>query len=165
MLVHVALLPLAWIALVLDLSSGTWGGTAACPAFLYLVAGIAVWNLSPGAAALWGAGLGLLADAASPGPLGIEFLLVGALSWLAARFRRHASLESTLAFTLLLILMTATLSACVAIAQTFLHHQAWDLRPIGLRATAQAAATGLLGCVCLLMARAMRFTARHGLPR
>jgi rod shape-determining protein MreD len=154
MLVHVALLPLAWVALVLDLSSGTWGGAAACPVFLYLVAGIAAWNLSPGAAALWGAALGLLADAVSPGPLGIEFLLVGTVSWLAASFRRHGSLESALAFTLLLILMTATLTACVALAQTFLHHQAWDLRAIGLRSTAQAAATGLLGFACLLIARA-----------
>lgn len=156
MLKHLVLLLLAYLALALELSS--WAAEAGIrPAYLYLVACIAGWVLAPGAAAIWGALLGLLADAISPGPIGLEFLLLGTSTGLAARFRLRGEHHSALAFTLTAMLITLAQLLTVGAVEASFDAPSMDPQRFLLRAAGQSAATGLLALALLTFVRAARF--------
>src|SRR5690606_9029922 len=95
---HLLLLPLTYVALVLDAGSSAWdlpAGTA--PQFLLMVAAIALLVCPAAGAILWAAILGLLSDALSSGPPGLNVVLLPNLAFFAQLFGIRTMRDSAFA--------------------------------------------------------------------
>lgn len=108
---QVCLLLAVYLAAVFETDPAAWNsgsGVVVCP--LYLLACLMVWPSSPLTAAVWGAVIGLVADALSTGPLGIETVLMATLAWGAANLRCRHEWRSLIAFCLLSAVLVGSLS-------------------------------------------------------
>jgi len=95
---HLFLLVLAYLGLVLDAGSSQWSlppGTAPC--FLLLVASLALLMIDGAGAIFWAAVIGLMCDAISRGPMGLNVVLLANLVFFAQAFGTRSLRKSAFA--------------------------------------------------------------------
>lgn len=140
----VALVGLSYVALVLDAGSGRWGlGAGTAPHFLFLVAALALLWCESIAAIVWAGAIGILSDAVSGAPLGLNVVLLANLAFFAQIFGMRSAKDSVFASGgVIWALSTLAIASSLAV-QAVLHGQslepAWLLRYAAGRAGANAA--------------------------
>lgn len=154
---HIGLLIGIYLAAVLETDPAAWTsrtGVAVCP--LYLLACLAAWSNEPLRAAAWCAAIGLVADALTPGPLGIEAVLVGTLGWAAARIRCGHEWRSLIAFCLLSAALAGGLSFAARSLRVVLTEGGFGFGELLLSCAGAGFATALCGLLLLTVGRAFR---------
>ncbi len=153
---HLGLLMGMYAAAVLETDPASWTsqtGVAICP--LYLLACLAAWTNAPLRAAVWGAVIGLVADALTTGPLGIETVLVATLGWWAAHLRCRHEWRSLLAFCLLSLTLVGGLSLGSRLLRAGLIESGIGFANLLLSCAGAAFATALCGLLLLTAGRTL----------
>lgn len=89
-------------------------GISVC--WLCLAALLCVWTMAAAEAAAWGGLIGLVGDAISGSPMGVQLVGMSTLCFLLALLRAKWDCRSLAALTLIAIVQTAGLLGCAALA-------------------------------------------------
>lgn len=98
---------LIYAAYVLEATAAVGAGEVLQPRWLLLAAAAATWTQPLAAAVLWGGACGLLADALTPGRLGIGLGTTSAACWMLGWLKGSRRWNSFLAFVLTTFVLVA----------------------------------------------------------
>jgi rod shape-determining protein MreD len=127
--------------------------------WLILVASLAMWRLPATEAAGWGAGIGLVCDAISSGPLGLHLLALSMAIWGAALCRDRWLGQSLAAYGALTMAVTGVVVLAVAGGRSALGVGTGPLSQAAIVAAGAAAATGLCGLMVVIVCRTLMYAA------
>lgn len=153
MMRHVTLLFAGYVAAVMESSefTGIGGGVPIC--WLLMAATAAAWSMSATEAALWGSLLGLLWDTVSPGTIGPGVLIVGTLTGVLAIVVQRFRPRSVVSFGVIMVVLVAANICLWELSQALILQTPFVAEDLTTRACTAAAATGVVGCVVLLICR------------
>lgn len=162
---HLLLVLLTYVALVFDAGSSAWAlpeGTA--PQFLLMTAAIALL-VCPGAGAiLWAALLGLLSDALSSGPPGLNVVLLANLAFFAQLFGLRAMRDSAFAGGAVVWVFVTLASLGSLLLRSFLDGAPIDLAYYAQYAAGRAGGSAAIFLTVMLTAKGLRLSLRFVLP-
>jgi rod shape-determining protein MreD len=162
---HLLLLLLTYGALVLDAGSSAWdlpAGTA--PQFLLMAAAIALL-VCPGAGAiLWAAIAGLLSDALSSGPPGLNVVLLSNLAFFAQLVGTRSMRDSAFAGGAVLWVFVTLAALASLLLRCLLAGTPVDLSYLAQYAAGRAGGGAAIFLVVMLSAKALRRSVRFVLP-
>lgn len=165
MIRHLLLLLLTYLALVLDAGSSAWTvpeGTA--PQFLLMTAAIALL-VCPGAGAiLWAALIGLLSDAISSGPPGLNVVLLANLAFFAQIFGIRSLRDSAFAGGAVVWVFVTLAALSSLLLRCLLEGTTIDLAYLAQYAAGRAGASAAIFLVIMLTAKALLRSLRIVLP-
>jgi rod shape-determining protein MreD len=162
---HLLLLLLTYVALVLDAGSSAWAlpaGTA--PQFLLMSAAIPLL-VCPGAGAIfWAAIVGLLSDALSSGPPGLNVVLLANLAFFAQVFGIRSLRDSAFAGGAVVWVFVTLAALTSLLLRCLLAGAPIDLPYLAQYAAGRAGGSAAVFLVMMLSAKALRRSLRFVLP-
>lgn len=157
MIKHMGLLFALYVAAVLETRPGGLGASADVRLCLpALVVCCAAWSCTPFQAMFWGAAAGLVADALTNGPLGLEMSIAAAVAWAASRVRMRHEWKSTLHFCVLCVLVLAAETSTAAFSRWALAGGVPGFETLLISAGSSTLATALLGLSLFVVGRGVR---------
>lgn len=165
MIRHMFLILLTYVALVLDAGSGGWAlpeGTA--PQFLLMAAAIALLLCDGAVAIFWAAGIGLLSDALSSGPMGLNVVLLANLAFFSQLFSTRSLRDSAFASGAVVWVFVTLAAASSLLLRSLLHGDAIDIAYLGQYAAGRAGGSAALFLMVMLSWKTVSRSLRFVLP-
>jgi rod shape-determining protein MreD len=162
---YLLLLILVYMALILDAASSAWAlpaGTA--PQFLLMTSAIALLLCAGAGAIVWAAAIGLLCDALSSGPPGLNVVLLANLAFFAQVFGIRSLRDSAFAGGAFVWVYVTLAALGSLLLQHTLQGTDVDLRYLAQYAAGRAGASTALFLAVVLTGRGLRRTLHLALP-